>query len=432
MDPTIGVGFARHDVTPPVGTAMSGFAARTGGAVGAHDPLEARAMALDDGATRAVVVTLDLIGVDAAMTAAIRDGVRRRCGVEPHHVVVVATHTHGGPAVLRDALLGAVAPATRARVVQGAVAAAAAAVASTQEAEVGFALGREATVARNRRSPGGPIDPDVPILAFGRGGTPIGVVVGYACHPVTLGPDNRLFTRDYPGFLLDRLEARGPGCTAMFLGGCSGQLNTGHLAADSLTNAASSARTFERAALLGDRLATAVVDAMAAGTRPLTGTRLRTASRQVALPYGRSATSPAADALGWREAMAACAPEDAGRRAWLAAQIAWAERFPVTREGEHVVEVAAWALGDLTFAWFPGEVFVEHGLALKASGPPDSLVTVANANAAPGYVPHASAYAAGGYEVEEAFRFYGLPGPYGPEAGIRLEAAMRELVEALR
>lgn len=432
MGPTIGVGFGRHDLTPPVGTEMSGFAVRTGGAVGTHDPLEARAMALDDGRTRALVVTLDLIGVDAPLTARIRDGVARGCAVEPRHVVVVATHTHGGPAVLQDAFLGAVAPGTRDRVVEGAVAAAVGAIASLEEAQVGYALGREASVAQNRRSPGGPIDPDVPVLAFHRGGDPIGLVTGYACHPVTLGPDNRRFTRDYPGFFVDGLEARWPGCTAMFLGGCSGQLNTGHLAADSLSAVASSARTFERAALLGERLATAAADAVASGVRPLGHATLRSASRQVALPYGAPATSPAADAPGWRAAVAACTPADAGRRAYLATLIAWAERFPEARAGEVVVEVGAWAIGDLTIGWFPGEVFVEHGLELKAAGPAGPVVTVSNAHAAPGYLPHAGAYAAGGYEVEEAFRFYGLPGPYGPEAGIRLGAAMRELVGALR
>jgi neutral ceramidase len=77
-------------------------------------------------------------------------------------------------------------------------------------------------------------------------------------------------------------------------------------------------------------------------------------------------------------------------------------------------------------------VFVEHGLEVKAASPSGSVVTVANAHAAPGCVPHASAHGDGGYEVDEAFRFHGLPWPLLPEAGMRLGATMHELVGALR
>lgn len=441
-------GFGRRDVTPAAGTPMSGFVVRTAAATGCHDPLWARAAAFDDGGRRLVAIALDVLAVDADLTAAVRAGVAAAGAAAAEDVVVAATHTHGGPALLPGALLGAVAPGVRERLIDGAVAAARAAIADLADAELAFAVGREANMARNRRVPGGPIDPDVPLVLVRRGGKVAGLLTGYACHPVVLGPDNLAFTRDYPGAMLDALEAHWPGALALFLTGCCGQVNTGHPASASLTAEASPHRTFAAARAHGEHLAAVAIEAagQARGLRP---SPLRAARRTVALPIGAPPTDPTADLAAWRaelEALAAVAdggddapardaagraPDDAARRADLTALVAWAEgvaprpRTPVT------VEVACWALGDLAIAWFPGEVFVEHGLGLKAADTRPLLV-VANALDAPGYVPHASAYPAGGYEVAGAFRYYGRPGPYAPSAGEALAATMHALLEEVR
>jgi hypothetical protein len=86
-------------------------------------------------------------------------------------------------------------------------------------------------------------------------------------------------------------------------------------------------------------------------------------------------------------------------------------------------------IGDVAFVLLPGEMFVEYGMAIKERAAPRSVVTLAYANGAPGYVPHRSAYPAGGYEVEEAFRYYGYPACYAPEAGEALVEAAVELLD---
>jgi hypothetical protein len=431
MPPSLAAGFATVDVTPPDGTVLSGFAVREDPSIGVHDPLYARAMALDDGAARVAVVVVDVIGVDAGMVRAVRRRLRERAGLPGACVFVTATHTHGGPAVLDQALLGTVDPAVRARIVDGAVEAALAALASLEAVEVEVAMGREATIAHNRRDPAGPIDPDVPVVVFRRGAAVVGVVTGYACHPVTLGADNRWVTRDYPGFVVDALEARWPGSVALFLTGCSGQVNTGHTATASLSPAPSGRRTFAEARRIGQRLAGVVVEAVeGGGAGSFAPGPLRVAHRSVPLPFGAPDTALEDDLARWRAALRD--PGHVARWPLLRAQVAWAQRTasapppPVER-----VEAACLGLGGLVFAWFPGEVFVEHGLDLKAAigGP---VVTVGYAACAPGYVPYRTAYAAGGYEVGEAYRYYGRPGPFLPDAGERLAAAMRDLVHEVR
>ena len=79
----------------------------------------------------------------------------------------------------------------------------------------------------------------------------------------------------------------------------------------------------------------------------------------------------------------------------------------------------------------PGESFVEFGLAIKERGAPGTIVTLAYANGTPGYIPHRSAYAAGGYEVDDAFRYYGAPAAFAPEAGEAVVAAALALLDEL-
>lgn len=401
---------------------MSGFAIREAPAEGVHDPLFVRALALDDGSTRFCLLVLDLIGVDEALTASIRTAASELSSIAAAHVAVTATHTHGGPAVLEHAYLGRPDAAYRQRIVQASAAAVAAAVADLAPATVRHAIGAQTTIARNRRVPGGPIDPDVPIVRFDRGGTPVALLVSYACHPVTLGPDNLAITRDYPGVVVDELERRYPGSLVVFATGCCGQVNTGHLASDSLRPGQAPQRTFARAREIGLSLADAAANATdaAAGRPPLRGP-LRIASARVALEYAPSSRNPQLELTEWRHELAELGDEDVARAATLRLLIRWAgaRANPPPRACE--VEAMCIGLGDACIALYPGEVFVEFGLAAKDAIADRSVMTFAYSGAAPGYLPHRSAYDDGGYEVEEAYRYYGQPGPFPAEAGERLQ-----------
>jgi hypothetical protein len=99
---TFRAGAAEVVITPPVGTFLDGYGARTHGSVGVHDDLHARAVVFDDGATQAAIVACDLIGIDRRLAAAVRQIVFEATGIPREHIMVSATHTHGGPAGLRS------------------------------------------------------------------------------------------------------------------------------------------------------------------------------------------------------------------------------------------------------------------------------------------------------------------------------------------
>lgn len=371
------VGVATRDCTPPAGLAMSGFAARTQPAAGTHDPITVRALAVDD----TVLVTVDACGLHEDFCSAVRAEL-------PGAAVVTATHTHGGPATVPGRLGGPVDPSYLAALRGACVAAAREAIDARQPASVEAGAGPDPGVARNRRRADGPVFAPLTVLRFRRrtasgvGGL-LASVVSYACHPVVLGPANRLWTADYPGVVRAVMEAADPGSTCLFLTGCCGELNTGHSARDSMTAGRSADRTFAAADLAGRRIADAAL-AVVTGEAPW--------------PPGSAAASGSLTLPLVTEG----------------APASWTARVTVLR----------W--GGLRIVALPGEPFSVTAQRTADLIPGECLV-VGYADGSPGYLPPKEEYRYGGYEVEEAHRYYGMPGPFAPGAAEALTKLAAEL-----
>ena len=90
------------------------------------------------------------------------------------------------------------------------------------------------------------------------------------------------------------------------------------------------------------------------------------------------------------------------------------------------VPLQAISMGNVTIVAIPGEVFCEIGLAIKEMSKSDIMV-VGYANGNIGYIPTAEAYREGGYEVEHAFKRYGLK-MIGPKSEEIILGAARSLL----
>lgn len=411
-------GVATVDVTPPPGLRMAGFAARTDPATGAHDALTVRALAVGDTA----VAVADVIGLDEALCAR----VRARLSLPGEAVILAATHTHGGPMTLPGRFGGGVDAGWLGRLEDGFVAAIEGALAAPRPATLTLAHAADAGVAKNRRHPGGLTDPSLPVVRVtATDGTTLAVLVAYACHPVVLGADNRLWTADYPGFVRRRIEAAVPGATALFLTGCCGDANTGHTAAASLTRAAAEGRTYAAAEAYAVRIADAAL--VARPTVTATGPA-RGGSAQVRLDFVREARPVADLAADWRAERATAT--DPVRAVVLDHWIAWAEGPGAGPLTPHDARVGVLDWGGIRIAALPGEIFAETGLSVRTGldGRPTGggTIAVAYADGCPGYVPPLTEIPHGGYEVAEAHRYFATPGPFAPGTAERLaEAAVR-------
>lgn len=398
----IHAGAAVVDITPPPGLAMSGFAARSLPATGVHDALTVRAVVVEDTA----IAVADVIGIDEEMSARIR----QRCVLPADNVVVTALHNHGGPVSMAGRLGVAADPSYLERLEDACVAAIDGAVAKRRPATIVAGQGSDPGIARNRRHPGGPVDPSLPLLRIrGMDGAMIALITAYACHPVVLAADNLLWTADYPHFVRAALEEAYPGAVALFMTGCAGDANTGHSAHASISLGTDPDRSFAAAERIGLKIAEAALVAEEHVFSGSAGAR----NGSVTIGFERRESEAATDlAEGWRREMLSAEP---ARKSLLGFWVEWARTIaPVAPEPLQArITVLNWC--GVSIVALPGEIFAETARSIRSAFEPEKpafIVGFADDN--PGYIPPAGEFTHGGYEVDEAHRYYGLPTAFAP------------------
>jgi neutral/alkaline ceramidase-like enzyme len=395
------VGAAKVDITPPLGCPMDGFESRTSGASGIHDPLHARALVVegDDGTTVALVVA-DLLQIDPRLQDLVASEVLERTGIPRHRLQLAGTHTHSGPA-LRE-------PSDVEQTIgRGITEAVAGAWADRRDAVAAVGIGRVEGIAANRRPNGGPVDDRVTVTGFDDAdGKPIATHVNYGCHATTLGPNNTLYTADYPGVLCDLVDAAVGGVT-IFSTGPQGDVNPGGYSPEgSMVGVVVPWRTFESAERYGRILADCAI-AVRAGLRPGPSSRAWGDSKVVELrrkhlPDPGVARQAAEVARASERAISAAQlGADATYHALVAA--AYAELIADQaadpgRNGPVRVRASALALGPLLHVGVQGELFVALGQRIREALGDDRTCVAALCDGTVGYIPTAEAFAVGAYE----------------------------------
>lgn len=401
-------GAARLDITPATPIWMGGYAARDHASEGVAAPLWAKALAIEDGkGKRLVIVTTDLIGLPRNLSDPIAARVEKEYGLERSELLLNSSHTHSGPVLRAGAALGELPPAETERIAaysrklsDGLVALVGAALGKLEPAELSFGEG-EAGFAMNRReptpqgirigvNPKGPRDTAVPVVRVSAAdGRLLAVVFGYACHNTTLDADNYRISGDYAGFAAAELERRHPGAAALFMQLCGADANPYPRG------------TMELAERHGRELAAVVGSVLAGKQRPVRAP-LRAAFRIVEprfAPYTRE--SLAARATDKNPAVARNA------RALLKA---WDDGRPVRRIPYPVQAVRFGK--DLTLVALGGEVVSGYSLRLKQElGGKEPVVVAGYSNDVMCYIPTLEVLKGGGYEAADSMVYYGLPGP---------------------
>ncbi|NPV09885.1 MAG: hypothetical protein HPY83_18230 [Anaerolineae bacterium] len=352
------------DITPPVGYELGGYGARKEPSNDVHDPLLGRLLLLDNGQTRSAVVTLDLLGLSWEHTQAIRKGVREAAGVPEVQTLVNWSHTHAGPDTRKyDCYLS--------QVVEKLAGAAQVALRELVPAEVFYAEDAiEFNVNRRRLSAegkvimapneAGVVDRRVRVLRFDTAeARPAAVVFHAVCHANALRSENLAISADFPGYAQELVSlAFGPGCTPMFMQGCTGNIRANLGGGDGFRS--------------GDE-----EDLRWCGYS-LGGAAVRAASRAGTLE-GR-AGGAVGSALGGAETV-------------LDLQDYEGNPLPYP--------IQALRIGEVLIVALPGEPVVEYGLWLeeRIEGWQQVLVAGYSNNGRAGYLATAEQYAEGGYEA---------------------------------
>lgn len=419
-------GAAEGDITPPVGGDLTGYVARLGHSVGIHDALHARALVLEDAETRAAIVACDLLALADATLLAAREAIATAIGTTPDHVMVACTHTHSGPATVFLHQCGEVDPAYVATLPEALCEVAVAAAARLEPVRVAAGLGDLPEGAFNRRVSGPAPDTSIGVVRLTRpGGSALATLLTYGCHPVIMGHDNLLISADYPGVAV-RTVAETLGGSAFFLTGACGDVNPARRG------------TFAEVTWLGEAVAAEAIR-VASGLGEGEVGRLCCASEVLALPLARVPDRSDLDIT-----LAACREavhEAEARGEPVAIRIAhamlgWAESLAARMDRGEVLttvraEVQAIGLGPVVLVGVPGELFSSLGARIKAQGSGRQVLVAGYTNGDIGYIPDAEAYAVGGYEVSDAFKYYDAPAALAPEAGERVVEAAHRLCASL-
>ncbi|MEO6339283.1 MAG: hypothetical protein ABIO39_04525, partial [Caulobacteraceae bacterium] len=217
--PGFRAGAAKVSITPRADALPAGFE-------GINDPLFVRAIVLDNGASRAALVSVDAGGIspDVWTTASARAS--QELGLKPEQLLVTATHTHSAPRSGGPDVAAAIVQAIRD------------ATSRLRPARMAFGTGVSyINVNRNIIDPAtrrwwegpnydGPSDKTVAVVAFETPeGRPIAVYYNYAVHAVLNGQLDQV-SGDIPGATSAYIEeSLDDGAVALWSSGAAGDQN---------------------------------------------------------------------------------------------------------------------------------------------------------------------------------------------------------------
>ena len=426
-------GFARADITPPLGTPIVGYFERRV-ARGVLDGLEANAVAVSDGGSTAVLIAADLLGIEGvAFGASLRRRVSEAAGLPEEAVYVHCTHTHTGPGAGR-------ADAGRTSVFDGTdfyneflvarlsdVAAMAVADLAPASMSIGRSEARRISFLRRyrmkdgslRTNPGvgnpdiaeamGSLDETVRVVRFRRDGADDIAVVNFATHPDVVGGE--MLSGDWPAFSRRIFERAEPGTKCVLFNGAQGDVN--HVCVNPGPGEREGLhgdfdgvdRGYEHARHMGRVVAAAALSAWGR-CAPVAACPVRFAMRTVRVPSQR----PSPDELP--RAREYDSLHRAGRDAEipftgmeLTTAVAEAGRMVLLADGPDSFDLplSAVAIGDsVVFAGIPGEPFSDVGRAVRENSPFGMTICTCLTNGSCGYFPVESAYDEGGYEARSS------------------------------
>ena len=419
MNPHMMCGVGQAEITLPVGTPMGGFANRTSPCQGVLDRLMARALLLQVDPNICLIVTLDALAISASRAQVLAADAALATGglVPPAAVRIACSHTHssadlsgmfGAPSLIapyfermRDSVRRAAQQAAESL-----------GPAFIRQGETNFPIGKNrrlrpghAHVSALERSQGEQIDHTLTVLRFERPDTGriIATLFHTACHPVCLGPENVLASGDFAGIAAQTIEQQ-TDAPALFLNGACGNV----------TPIIGRGSSYAATQTLGQSVAQAVVNVNLRGLEDLGGFNALDVflPSSASLPLGCHYQTEAeiAQAAAW------LLEQDTGFNGWEGVVRNWQQRMNAQLAAGSLpstiqLPLSAVRIGTLTFVFLGAEVFNEYQL-----WQPPHVRLVGYTDAEGSYIPTAAAIAGGGYEVNTAPVFYGLPCAPGPEA----------------
>jgi hypothetical protein len=413
-------GFFEVDITPRVGVGLCGFGPYLNRySIGVRDVLKARAAAFEQGGTKAVIVSCDLIGITTEIAQKVKQLVEKGTGVPSENVMVHCTHTHSGPNTggyvgwgNEDEPYLALLPGKIAKACAGAIE-------RLQESEMlhavvpceGIGLNREydkdapplEDVLRDDWRPAKPelTDTKCHVLKFiGKtSGKMSGFMAYFGCHPVVCCSQTRYIHGDYCGVAMNNLECENPGSVGLFLQGAQGDVNSCVV------------HKPEKEAMLAlDIISARFANSVRHGlqtAKPLAVNNLKCADIMQKFSSKKIPLSRIKETLAEKEAVVyadGASDENGELRMAVVTVIALRSIISRIEKGEDLMiqaaEIQGIRLGPVEFLGAPFEIMqaIKNDVVVAAKAPIPLVMGITNGSM--GYAPDKTAAACGGYAAD--------------------------------
>ena len=459
-------GFARTDITPPMGSFMPGYF-KDRRAKEVLDPLQINCVAFSDGKTTALVMQVDAEAVSDAVADRMRDAIVKSTGVNRDAILIHASHTHDGGylamSIGKDASGKPVYPKNATEVdriyvdmsVTRAADVAVSAIRDLAPASLSYQRSEAKRISFGRRylmkdgkvrtnpgtgnpdivrPAGTPPDETVQVLRIDRKGVPAICIINFQCHPDVVGGET--ITADWPGLTRVVFEAATMGgAHCMVINGTQGDVNhcnvkplPGEL--NGLTRDFDAVdRGYDHSWHMANVIAAAALSVWIKCI-PIEAGEIGFATSTVRVPAQKAKDTDEKN-LAWAKEV--CAKHDAGRDAelpWkemeLTTEVARAARIcrMANHPDYHDLPIYAVSIGkSLAFGGFPGEPFNDIGKAVKKASPFTLTILSCLTNGSRGYFPFSDSFKEGGYEAATS--------PFGETVADDLIAGQTKLLKRL-
>lgn len=394
------VGVAKVDVTPAYPVRLNGFGNRREESEGITQPIFAKALAIGaDEEQPLVLITVDNLGIRRPMADEVAARLARQAGIERSRVAIAFSHSHTTPKVKGacDTIFSSPIPPEHqahidrydAELTDALEKVALAALAERRPSRLEWAVGKVG-FAKNRRTPGGPVDHDLPMLVVRDAADDAirAIYVTYACHCVTLS-DNKI-SGDWAGYAQQAIEAKHPGAIALVSIGCGSDSNP-----DSGVTGANTAAAAGQGAQIAEE-----VERLLAGTlKPITGQASATLE-WIELPLNPPPSRAELEQL---------AASDAPGAYNATFQLARLDRGePLLTKLDYPIQT--WSMGDsLSMVFLGGEICVDYSLRLKRELDASRVWLHGYSNDFCSYIPSERLLKEGGYGGGWEIVYFALP-----------------------
>jgi putative membrane-bound dehydrogenase-like protein len=413
------IGIAKIDITPNYPVRLHGYLARKSESEGVIQHLFAKAVAIGtDKESPAILISVD----NCMVPEHIRNELLHRLGskgITSDRFAICSSHTHSAPKIagIADNIFGMDISADEQAHIDRYTKELTdkmeqLAMAALKDRKTSFlSWGKtKAGFAANRRTKGGPVDHDVPVLKItDKEGQVRGLLVNYACHCTTMSDQPNQICADWAGYAQEYLERDHPGAIAMTVMGCGADSNPAPRPG------------VDFAKRHGQEIASVVDELSFKKLTPLRG-KLECRTKQISLPL---------DTLPTREELQA---KIADTKAHFAVTYAAKKNLARVERGEKLQTqipylVQTWNFGDeLALVFLPGEVVVDYALRLKKEFDSSRLWVNAYANDVPCYIPSKRVWNEGGYEGGGAMIYYDRPTRLAEGTEETIIAAVHEIM----